>query len=302
MSRKKTIEEFKKDVFNIHGDNVIVLGEYINNQEKILIQYKDCGHREMKRPTKILAGQGCGLCTGKRISRSKLKTTKEIKEKLLKFNIELIGEYEGLRHKTKIKNNNCNHTYKANLQNVLNGSGCPICHGFKDTDKFKQQVFEKYGNEYTVLGNYINNKTKIMVRHEECGHEWEVIPKDLLKDRRCPKCIISKGELFIKDYLDKNNVYYEMQFRYKDCKNKIPLPFDFMVKINDEIKLIEFDGCQHFKQGGNWGQENFNRTIENDNIKNEYCIKNKIPLLRIPYWWIRNDKAERELNKFLFKL
>lgn len=28
----------------------------------------------------------------------------------------------------------------------------------------------------------------------------------------------------------------------------------------------------------------------------------KIPLLRIPYWWIRNDKAERELDAFIKNL
>lgn len=303
MSKKKTIEEFKIEVNIIHNNNIMVLGDYINNKTKILVKYKDCGHEDMKMPIKLLAGQGCSKCKGKRISKSKLNDSEDIKNKLLKNKIILLGEYKGLNVKTMVRNIKCNHEYEVNIGNAINGSGCPVCHGFKDTDKFKEEVSEKYGNEYEVLGKYINNKTKIRVKHNKCGYIWDVVPKDLLKEKRCPHCIKSKGEAFISDLLKEMNIDYISQYRFKDCVNVLPLPFDFMVEINGEIKLIEFDGCQHFKQGNGWGnKENFNKTIVNDNIKNEFCLNNNIPLLRIPYWWIRNDKAEKELKKFLFDL
>ena len=37
-------------------------------------------------------------------------------------------------------------------------------------------------------------------------------------------------------------------------------------------------------------QEKLNDTQRRDNIKNEYCKKNNIPLLRIPYWEKKNIK------------
>lgn len=303
MSKKKTIEEFKNDVYKVHGDNVVVLGEYEGNKVKTLIKYNDCGHKEMKSPSKILAGQGCAKCKGKRISKSKLNNVEDIKKRLANHNLKLIGEYNGLTSKSRVKNLLCGHTYNVNIGNAVNGSGCPICHGFKDTGKFKRQLIEKYGNEYEVLGDYINNRTKIKVKHNKCGHVWEVIPKDLLRDKRCPNCIKSKGEAFISELLENMDIPYESQFKFNECRNILPLPFDFMVKIDGKVKLIEFDGNQHFRQGNAWGDKcNFDKIVTNDNIKNKFCIDNNIPLLRIPYWWIRNDKAERELKKFLFNL
>lgn len=175
------------------------------------------------------------------------------------------------------------------------GSGCPVCHGMKDTKKFSEQIEEKYPNEYEVIGEYINNRTPILVKHK-CGHEWEVIPKDLLRDIRCPKCIASKGELFIEKYLTERNIEHTPQYTIKECKDKNPLPFDFMININGEKRLIEFDGLQHFEK-----KESiyYNPTVsKHDEIKNNYCKNNGIKLLRIPYWWLRNDRIIKELDNF----
>ena len=61
------------------------------------------------------------------------------------------------------------------------------------TEEFKQKVYNLVKDEYTVLGKYINNKTKIKIRHncENCNnYEYEVRPSDFLKENgnRCPKC------------------------------------------------------------------------------------------------------------------
>jgi hypothetical protein len=52
---------------------------------------------------------------------------------------------------------------------------------------------------------------------------------------------------------------------------------------------IEYDGIQHFEPIEKWGGiERFNKQLINDNIKNEYCVKNNINLLRISYKDINN--------------
>ena len=299
MSKKKTLEEFKKEVYDIFKDEVEVLGEYINNNTKILVRFNCCGNEEYKMPTKLLAGQKCSKCRGKRISNSKRKTTTEYKKCLIQNGItyiEVIGEYKGKENKIRVLNKKCNHEYEANAGNILNGSGCPICHGMKDTEKFKKEIELKYPGEYEILGEYINNKTPILVKHK-CGYEWKVIPKDLLRDIRCPKCIMSKGELYIHNYLVKNNIEFVPQFKFDDCIDKRPLPFDFMVKVNNEIRLIEFDGSQHFYKSRT--MYNTERVKKHDEIKNKYCEDNNIKLLRIPYWWLRTDRILNELNKFV---
>ena len=52
---------------------------------------------------------------------------------------------------------------------------------------------------------------------------------------------------------------------------------------------IEYDGEQHFypvKFGStpNEALEKYKKTCLHDEIKNQYCKDNNIPLIRIPYW------------------
>jgi len=46
----------------------------------------------------------------------------------------------------------------------------------KTHEEFIQEVYDLVGNEYTVLGKYINATTKILIRHNTCGHEYVVTP------------------------------------------------------------------------------------------------------------------------------
>ena len=58
----------------------------------------------------------------------------------------------------------------------------------KSHDQFILDVKAKYNDEYTVLGLYINNKHKILIRHNVCGNEYDVRPDKFLQGRRCFKC------------------------------------------------------------------------------------------------------------------
>ena len=300
MSKRKTHEEFEAEIKQIHGDEVTLLSEYKTNKTKVVVQYKSCGHIDEKIPTKLLAGQRCGICRPKRVSETKTNTTEEFIQRLEKngVGVALLSEYKGLRNKIAVKNNKCGHRYEAIAGNIVQGSGCPICHGMKDTEDFKKEIERKYPSEYTILGDYTNNKTPIMVRHK-CGHEWLVIPKSILKAKCCPKCILSKGEVFISDYLTNKNIPFKQQYKFDDCRNKNPLPFDFAVFINNELKLIEFDGSQHFGESNYWGKPIKSTVLYRDAIKNKYCEENNIPLLRIPYWWLRTDRIKKEIDIFL---
>lgn len=59
---------------------------------------------------------------------------------------------------------------------------------------------------------------------------------------------------------------------------------------------IEFDGIQHFKNIGYWGDKK--GLIENkkrDEIKNNYCINNNIKLIRVRY----DENIEEKLKDIL---
>jgi hypothetical protein len=72
------------------------------------------------------------------------------------------------------------------------------------------------------------------------------------------------------------------QYKFKDCRNRYPLAFVFALFYEDELVcLIECDERQHSMPG-------YDKT--NDLIKIEYCKKNNIPLIRVPYWEIQDKK------------
>ena len=95
----------------------------------------------------------------------------------------------------------------------------------------------------------------------------------------------SVGELNIEKCLLNHNIPFISQFSFNRDKRK---KYDFAI-INDKqeiIRLIEFDGKQHFIQDTNtWFKSDTLETRqERDAIKNNYAKQANIPLVRIPYW------------------
>lgn len=126
------------------------------------------------------------------------------------------------------------------------------------------------------------------------GHEWEAKVLNRTKNGSgCPRCNISKGEKKIEEFLNRSNIAYKREYTFEDCKNKFPLRFDFALFKSGKLEmLIEYDGEQHYlgraRSDPSKSKETLRRIQKNDGIKNEYCLKNMIPLLRIPYWEFEN--------------
>ena len=101
----------------------------------------------------------------------------------------------------------------------------------------------------------------------------------------------------IQKLLEENSIVYIKEYSFSDLKNKKVLRFDFAIIENNQIvRLIEFDGIQHFEEQ-NYFTHNLTETQNNDIIKNEYCKSNNIPLVRIPYWKRDNITLEMLLGE-----
>ncbi len=107
----------------------------------------------------------------------------------------------------------------------------------------------------------------------------------------------SKGSKKIANFLESNNIHYFIEYKFKECRNILPLPFDFY--LPDYNICIEYDGKQHFEIIKHYGGEvEFELTKKRDGIKNIFCINNNIRLLRIPYYNLKN--IEKILEEQLF--
>lgn len=50
-------------------------------------------------------------------------------------------------------------------------------------EKFENKVYEKFGNSYTVIGQYCGCHNRVKIRCNKCGNEWDIDPKFLFSDR-----------------------------------------------------------------------------------------------------------------------
>ena len=317
MPKRLTYDEFKKRV-EMEKNYFLVSNEYKNRDTKVTIKHVlDNGeeHVYTRRADNWLKGNRCPICNKKRLETKELNPNYKSPEEVYKQIEELYpdGEY---RLESEYKNNKLkgtfihtledgtSHTFDMRVGDFLNNNlRCPKCSGVYNykPDEFREIINNmlkdtKDEDKYLVIGNYKNNNTKIDFLHKDCGRTFSMRPDDFKNGgQRCPFCSSSKGEEDIEFYLKKNNISHIRGYTFDDCRDKRVLPFDFAIfnESNQLELLIEFDGRQHFEPI--YGKESFETCILHDMMKDEYCKKNNITLLRIHY------KDHDKLNEILDK-
>lgn len=297
---RKDTEYFKREVYDLVGDEYEVLGEYVNTHTKIKLKHNLCGNEFEMTPHNFISGQRCPQCQ----HGSKRKTTEEFKQELFeKVGDEYTLEDEYVTNKTKVnfRHKICGKLWYQTPDEVLHGYRCIHCYGNEKWthDQFENKIKELYGNEFTVVGEYVNNHTKIKMKHNKCDFEWYVLPKDIIhKHSGCPKCNMSKGERRIAKFLDDNNINYTPQMKYDDLKGKCNQRFSYDFYLHDYNILIEYQGQQHEYPVDRFsGEEKFARQQEIDAIKNMYSISHNIELMEI--WYYDFDNIEEILTSRL---
>lgn len=152
---------------------------------------------------------------------------------------------------------------------------------------FGKLIVLERDNDYRKQNNIKSHHTYWKCRCE-CGEIKTILGNSLLSGATtsCGKCTRSKGEIKIEQLLLENNIPFEKEKTFNSCKmseNNHVSRFDFY--INNQF-LLEFDGKQHFHYGNSgWNvKESYELNQKRDEFKNQWCLKNNIPLKRIPYW------------------
>lgn len=171
---------------------------------------------------------------------------------------------------------------------------------------FKDLTGQKFG-KLTPLNYFIKtfsngDKRTVWECQCDCGNKTLVQANNLSNGhtQSCGCITYSIGESNIAKILKDNNIKYYSEYVFNDLPNR---RYDFY--LPDLNIIIEFDGPQHkAKATGCWNQteKEWEQSIKRDKEKNEYCLKNNIPLYRIPYEY--RDKLTLELltnEKFLVK-
>ncbi len=308
INKKITTEEFIKKARKIHGDKYdYSKTEYVNHKTKIIITCKKHGDFKQTPVIHISRKSDCRLCGIEKNTKNRSLTTEKFISQASKihknnYNYKL-SEYVNAHTEVLIICNNCKTVFNQTPNNHIRGkNGCPNCYGnfVSTTDEFilKAKNIHPYKDYDYSLVNYKNSGTKIKIICKKDGHGiFEQNPSNHISKTHpqgCPICKSPQGEIKIINFLSKNKINYIRQKRFNDCRYLYPLPFDFY--IPDLNICIEFDGMQHFvpvKKFG--GIERLKETKLRDTIKNNYCVNNKIKLIRIKY----TENVEKKLNKLL---
>lgn len=117
----------------------------------------------------------------------------------------ILGTVNNSSTKVKIKHNKCGHQYDVLMSRFFQGNRCKRCaskRAAKTPEQFLKEVTDLVGDEYTFQESYVNAKTKLKVKHNKCGTNYEVTPNNFLRGQRCRNCYINN---------DKNRLKYTQE-------------------------------------------------------------------------------------------
>lgn len=234
----------------------------------------------------------------------KILTEKEVRKRFEKYGYKII-EY----------------TYKNNRTNILcyDKNGYRVYMNLANAPKNNAQIFSVScnmdnfiynANLYAKLHNYncaiidlkigTFNQPDILCKCK-CGEQywckfntWKYYGLS-----ECPTCrkTLSRYEELVAEFLKNNHIKFEREYRFNDCRNILPLPFDFY--LPEHNCCIEVDGEQHFEENKNhfysfYGKDgvekSFAKRVALDKIKTNYCLQNNIKLIRVSYKEFKKDK------------
>ena len=303
------IEESQQIHNNIYGYDKV---KYVNGHTPVEIY---CNiHKEYfwQRPDIHKKATGCQKCSAiKRANDNRRTTAEYIAEAEGVHGIGTYGydkvEYTGANDYVMIK---CpKHGYfKQRAQGHLLGKGCLACSG---REKLTKEIFIARAEKIHGIGtynydavDYINIDTKVKIwcnKHQVFF--WQTPDAHIGKRKHGgPYCKASKGELVVLNVLKEFEIVFERQFRFSDCRGtRRVLPFDFAIFINDKLKLIEYQGEQHYQpmrysKNREKNLEAFRMRLFRDNIKKTYCEDKEIDILYLKY--NENDTLRENLLKF----
>lgn len=326
MAKKPTIEQIRRYVESESGSNAILLSSIYKNSTTNLSFRCQCGEIFSRRYDSFKQGNfKCTGCSGRK--KWALESVKDF------ITVNGDGQCQLLSKTfTRVKDLlelqcQCGQVFKRSFQNIRDKNNflCNSCLGKEiiDIEYAKKFMKDFTKNECEIISSNYNNCSTLLDLRCKCGR---VFSRTFTKIKHynqlyCPVCSIgrSKVEDCIAESLSNLSIYHKEEYSYADLKgiNGGQLRYDFFV---ENKFLLEYDGENHFMIVNRSSSEeanrmNFQSRMSNDKIKNQHCIDNNIPLIRIPYWEFDNIESiltsalsyynlldsEEEYDKELFK-
>lgn len=151
----------------------------------------------------------------------------------------------------------------------------------RTNEEYQKMIYEKYGDEYSLLSEYTKSNDKIHVRHNACGTEWYPNAGDLMKKNICPTCghkqnsvnITKTPEEFDKEFKELSNGEYKLLSKYNRSSEKVKIRHktcgnEFMMMPS---KFTSGQRCPFCRPNRKKTQEEFENEV-NDLYGDEFIV------------------------------
>jgi very-short-patch-repair endonuclease len=294
----KHIKEHIRELVDIHGDRFEYLYEdkiKWSQMDKIKVLCKKHNF-EFKKSIKSLKTYkaNCKYCIDEIYSLRKFKgkgTIKFIEDSTKihgdKYDYSLV-EYKNGSERVRIICKKHGEFLQIAKNHTNIGQGCPDCNYENNRisfDYFLEKAIKTHGYIYDYSAvEFKSTEDYINIYCSRHGVFKQSVKNHIYNKNGCPICRESRGEKGIRAFLIRNKINFNTQYKFENCRYVRRLIFDFYLPYHNIC--IEYDGEHHYGIG--IYSENFNSIKVRDNIKTNFCDKNNIKLIRIPYWDINN--------------
>lgn len=149
--RRKTTEEFKKEVYKLVNDTYSVESEYIGHHKSVIMKHRECDEPYPVAPSDFLKGRRCKRC----YFNSKMKTNEEWLAQVRELTAEeyiFLETYKGDNKKLKYKHS-CGGVHHVTPNNFINGTRCTICKESIGEANIRR-VLEEYNVQFTCQKSF----------------------------------------------------------------------------------------------------------------------------------------------------
>lgn len=223
MSRKKTHEEFVREIEEKYPNQFILLSDYNGRENRINVKCKKCGREWSPRAKDLLNGYGCRVCKARLTHEQFMEKFNMQNDK----NIEILSEYVCSSEPIMVRCLECSYEWDTKPESLLSNHGCPRCgKSLKKTTRiFYDEVNEKFPGRYTILSEYVNCNKKITIKCNVCNYTWDITPSSLLYNGGCPNCF----------KLNQSNIMRNAKLNPENC-----------FANGDEVLIKEWQYCVQF--------------------------------------------------------
>lgn len=236
ISGKRISEDEVRSRIAANSPNVELIGEYTLTNSRALFRCRMCGHEWRTVASSVMNGSGCPLCAPGKISQRQMMSHEDFVRKASSNSplVEIIGTYSGSSAPIHVRCRICGYEWFPPAGHIANGdTGCPDCAGNRQLthEEFVARAADA-NPDVEVVGTYVRNKDKVMVRCRKCGREWETLPGTLLSGAGCAKCagvLRRTNEEYLAQLIEVNpyiepidqyvSATKRMTFRCKKCGN-----------------------------------------------------------------------------------